>query len=56
MYYYMLLSKNKVEMNDNMIAGKTKFADFVETRIDYNVEQELESTDSYNNAYIAFYI
>ncbi len=34
-YYYMLISKNDVTMNDNLLYGDTVSKSFIETRIDY---------------------
>ncbi len=55
-YYYMLLSQNEVTLDDSMVFGNTKKKNFLETRVDYTISQELASTDPYNNAYIAIYL
>lgn len=36
-YYYMLISKNDVVLNDNLLYGSTVHQSFIETRIDYHV-------------------
>lgn len=55
-YYYMLISKNDVTLNDNLLFGSTVTKSFIETRIDYKVSQELPAVDSYLNAFISIYI
>ncbi|CDW84441.1 UNKNOWN [Stylonychia lemnae] len=55
-YYYMLLSQNKILRKDNMVYGPDIEEKFIETKIDHNIVQELNSTDPYNNAYIGVYI
>ncbi len=36
-YYYMLISKNDVTLNDNLLFGAPVSKSFIETRIDYKV-------------------
>ncbi|CDW87692.1 UNKNOWN [Stylonychia lemnae] len=56
MYYYMLISQNEINKQDNLFLENSELDTFLETRIDYSVQQELEAVDAYNNAYIAIYI
>ncbi|CDW76824.1 UNKNOWN [Stylonychia lemnae] len=57
LYYYMLLSQNEIVRKDNMVYGNDIREKFVETKIDYHIVSELNSTDSYNNnAYISIYV
>ncbi|CDW76806.1 UNKNOWN [Stylonychia lemnae] len=55
-YYYMHLSQNNIIRKDNMMYGSDIEEKFIETKIDHNVIQEINSTDPYNNAYIGVYI
>ncbi len=40
-YYYMLLSENKITMNDAKLYGPPTKRSFIETRINYNVIQDM---------------
>ncbi|CDW83536.1 UNKNOWN [Stylonychia lemnae] len=55
-YYYMLLSQNEIIKQDNLLLDEEVNDKFIETKIDYSVDQELEAIDAYNNAYIGVYI
>ncbi|CDW80648.1 UNKNOWN [Stylonychia lemnae] len=55
-YYYMLLSQNEIIKQDNLLLDEVVNDKFIETKIDYSIDQELESIDAYNNAYIGVYI
>ncbi|CDW71381.1 UNKNOWN [Stylonychia lemnae] len=55
-YYYMLLSQNEIIKQDNLLLEQEVNDKFIETKIDYSIDQELESIDAYNNAYIGVYI
>lgn len=43
-------------MNDNAVYGGPKSGEFIETRIDYNVVQEMIDEAGSKNAYIGVYI
>ena len=56
MYYYMLLSNNEASYNDGMLFGTATKKQFVETRIDYQVTQEIPTSESTPNAFVSIYI
>jgi hypothetical protein len=57
LYYYMLISENQVKLYDNWIGlGAPNRMSYIETRVDYSVTQELESSDGPINSYMAIYI
>ena len=52
----MLLSQNKVIMNDAALFGAPNTNYSIETRIEYNVVMEIPDGEGSTNAYISSYI
>lgn len=55
-YYYMRVSENNARHNDALIYGQTSETKYIETRIDYNVIQDLPSNEGNHNSFVAVYI
>ncbi|TNV81156.1 hypothetical protein FGO68_gene1145 [Halteria grandinella] len=57
-YYYMTLSQNKIQMNDNIFYSfnEPRLAQTFETQIDYNVVSDVMSYDGSKRAFIGVYI
>lgn len=53
---YMLLSQNQVIMNDAKLWGGPVNDSYIETRIDYTVQQSLPDDDGSKSAFIGVYI
>lgn len=52
----MLLSQNKVILNDAMLYGSPSEQHYIETRVDYSTVSEIPDGEGTTNAYVAAYI
>ena len=52
----MQVSSNDVIMQDNMVYGSKVTDSFIETKINYNVVQELNSNEGNRNSFIGVYV
>lgn len=55
-FYYMMVSKNDVELYDSKFLGDPTSAHYIETRIDYGVTQQMVDELGDPNSYIGVYI
>jgi hypothetical protein len=55
-YYFMLVSENKVNLDDYMLYGDTVKKSFIETKIDYSANMEIPDGEGTTNAYISTYL
>jgi hypothetical protein len=52
----MLLSSNKVTLNDAPLYGEPVEKEYIETRVDYSIVSEIPDGEGTTNAYIGVYI
>lgn len=52
----MMLSQNKVEINNAKILGSSTKTSYIETRMDYTQMMETQTQDGSINAYVSLYI
>ena len=55
-YYYMLLSKNQVELHDSPLLDTVKTEYSIDTRIEYSSIMEIPDGTGSTNAYISAYV
>ena len=55
-FYYMQISKNDVELYDSKLYGSPTKTYYYETRVDYNVVQQMLDEEGDANSYIGVYI
>lgn len=55
-YYYMQISKNDVVLQDSKLYGSPTNTYYLETRVDYNIIQQMINDEGAVNAYIGVYI
>lgn len=55
-FYYMMVSKNDVELYDSKLLGSPVQMEYIETRVDYSVTQQMVDELGDPNSYIGVYI